>query len=113
LVVADDVVAAALVHRDGVRPGRMAPVPAARAVAWVVHLVPLDDHSIDIADAVVAARGDARILVHSQLPSGAVGRAVTPPAAHVVVLDDNVVLARLHDDAVLLCAPDGEATDDH
>ena len=113
LVIADDVVAAALVHRDGVRPGRVAPVPAARAIAWVVNLVPLDDHSIDITDAVVAARGDPRVLVDPELPAGGIRGAVTAPAAHVVPLDDDVVLARLHDDAVLLRALDGEATDDH
>src|SRR3954469_9172758 len=112
LVVADDVVAAALVRRDGVRAGRVAPVPAVRAVARVVDFVALDDVAVHIAHVVVATRGDARVLIDAELPAAAVGGLVATPAADVVVLDDDVVLARLHDDAVLLRTLDGEAAHD-
>src|SRR5205085_1336783 len=55
----------------------------------------------------------ARLLVDSHLPAGAIASPQLTPAAHVIVLDDDIVLAGLHDDAVLLRALDGEATHDH
>ena len=113
LVVADDVVAAALVHRDGVRTGGVTRIPAIGAVARLVYRIALDHDAVDLRHAVIAARGDAGILAHPELPAGAVGGGVAAPAADVVLLDDDVVAAWLHDDAVLLRAFHGEAAHDH
>ena len=111
-VVADDVVAAALVRGDRVRAGRVAPIPAIGAVARVVHFIALDDVAINVAHVVVAARGDAGVLVGTELPAGGIGAAQAAPAADIVVLDDDVMLAGLHQDAVVLAASDGEPAHD-
>src|SRR6185503_2262037 len=113
LVVADDVVSSALVHRDAVRAGGVSPVPAVRAVARVVDLVALDHDAVHLRHVVVAARRDARVLVQADRPAARGRGAIGAPAAHVVVLDHDVVLAGRHQDAVTLGALDVEPAHDH
>src|SRR5207245_3029586 len=76
-----------------------------------VDLVALDHVAIDVAHVVVAARRDAGVLIRAELPAGRVGGPEGTPTADVVLLDDDIVLARLHHDAVLP-ALDGEAAHD-
>src|SRR3954466_15405850 len=90
----------------------MAVGPAVRAVARVVDAVALDHDALD-ARRGSAERADARVLVHADLPAGAVGAGEAPPAADVVVLDHDVMHVGLDTDRVLLRALEREAANDH
>src|SRR5258706_1568722 len=111
LVVADDVVAAAVADGDALRARGMAIVPAVRAVARIVDPVPLDDQPLDLPWRATAVGPHAGIHVDADLPAGtAVPQ--PPPAAYVVVLDDHVVRAFVDADRVLLRAFQREAAHD-
>src|SRR5690606_22900404 len=100
LVEADHVVPAAVAERDPLRPGRMAERPAVRAVARVVDAVALDHDALGLALPPAAARADAGVEVHAELPVLAHRLAIAAPAADVVVLDDDVVRALAQHDGV-------------
>src|SRR5204863_3143583 len=70
-VVADHVVAAAEVEAHALRAGRMRRVPAVRAVARIVDLVPLHGDALQRQDPFAAHAG---VVVHAIVP--AAGRAI-------------------------------------
>src|SRR5687768_15191846 len=112
VVVAQHVVAAAVLQGDSLRSGRVAEVPAVGGVARVVQLVALDDEALDLVAEVAAVRVDRGIGVHADLPAVAERGAQPAPAADVVVLDHHVVRARQHVDAVALRAFHRQAAHD-
>src|SRR5919201_974668 len=107
LVVADDVVAAAVIEGDALWSGRVRGVPAVRAVARIVDLVALYNDALHRGYALAAHAG---VIVHAVVPT--TGGAKTTPAADVVALDDDVVRAVQQIDGVGLGALQGEATHD-
>src|SRR5207237_424317 len=111
LVVADDVVAAAVAVRDRLRAGGMVPRPAVRAEPRVVNAVALDDRALEPPGR-VAHRAHARVHVHADLPAFAVRVTVAAPAADVVVLDHHVVRAGKQANRILLRTFQREAADD-
>jgi hypothetical protein len=108
LVVADHVVAAALVEGDALRPARVLIIPGDGVVARVVHLVALDHHAlVPRRGAAVGAgiRGLA-VVADLYLPPVDVGQRLrlAAPAADVVVLDHHVEGAGGQADSVVLGA---------